>query len=157
MRAETREDGPPTAYGPNGSVVVALKLHGSCDDLLAFAFGTAAARGVPLQAVHGRNVPLHAYTPWGMDHGVTEEITQDARKHLDHALGPWREKFPGVVVTDTTRLESPAKAVVRAAGGAVLLIVGRRKHPRAVAPRLSPVVQAALHHARCPVAVVPHD
>ncbi len=138
-------------------MVVALKLHGPCDDLLAFAFTTAAARGVPLRAVHGRSMPLHAYAPWGVDHGVTEEITQDAHQHLGQALDPWREKFPGVAVADTIRLESPAKAVVRVAEGADLLVVGRRKHHRSVAPRLGPVAQAAIHHARCPVAVVPHD
>jgi nucleotide-binding universal stress UspA family protein len=157
VRAETHEEGPSPASGTAGGVVVALKLHGPCDDLLEFAFGTAATRGVPLRAVHGRSLPVHAHVPWGVDHAVTEEITQDAQKHLGQALHPWREKFPGVVVADMTRLESPAKAVVRAAEAAELLVVGRRKHRPALAPRLGPVAQAAIHHARCPVAVVPHD
>lgn len=101
-------------------------------------------------------MPLHADVSWGVDHAGAEEITQDAQKHLGQALTPWREKFPDVVVVDTTRLESPAEAVVRAAEGAELLVVGRRKRRAALAQRLGPVAQAAIHHARCPVAVVPH-
>ncbi|GAU69830.1 hypothetical protein SSP35_14_01640 [Streptomyces sp. NBRC 110611] len=157
VRAETREEGRPPTPGTPGGVVVALKLHGPCDDLLAFAFGTAAARGVALRAVHGRSVPLHAYVPWGVDPDVTDEITQDAQKNLTQVLRPWREKFPRVEVTDSIGLESPARAVVRGAEGAGLLVVGRRKHRPALAPRLGPVAEAAIHHARCPVAVVPHD
>jgi nucleotide-binding universal stress UspA family protein len=157
VRAPTRAAGPPPAPATAGGVVVALKLHGPCDELLEFAFGAAAARGMPLRTVHGRSVPLHAYAPWGVDHDVTEEIRQDAQKHLSQALRPWREKFPRVEVTDSIGLESPAEAVVRAAEGAGLLVIGKRKHRPALAPRLGPVAEAAIHHARCPVAVVPHD
>ncbi|MGW5419425.1 universal stress protein [Streptomyces sp. NPDC003943] len=154
VRTKAHEPGPSPA--PRG-VVVALKLHGPCDGLLAFAFEAAAARGVPLQVVHGRSLPLHAHTPWGVDHEVTQEITEDARKQLGEVLRPWRQKFPDVEPVDAVRLESPAEAVVRAAEGAELLVVGRREHRPALAPRLGPVAHAALHHARCPVAVVPHD
>ncbi|MGW1848720.1 universal stress protein [Streptomyces sp. NPDC001966] len=154
VRAEEREEGlSPTP----GSVIVALKLHDPCDDVLEFAFNAAAARGVPLRVVHGQSLPLHAYVPWGVDHTVTEEIAQEAQKHLDEALRPWRERFPSVQVVDIIRLESPAEVVVRAAHGAGLLVLGRRKHRPALAPRLGPVAHAALHHARCPVAVIPHD
>ncbi|KOU77415.1 stress-inducible protein [Streptomyces sp. MMG1533] len=157
VRADQGAERPSApASGAAGGVVVALKLHGPCDDLLEFAFTTAAARGEPLRAVHGRGIPIHAYAPWGVDHTVTREIVQDAQKHLSQALRPWREKFPGVAVTDVIRLESPARVVMEAAERAELLIVGRRTH-HAPAPHLGPVCQAAVHHARCPVAVIPHD
>ncbi|QYX81831.1 universal stress protein [Streptomyces akebiae] len=157
VRAERRGEGRTPESGAPGDVVVALKLHGPCDELLEFAFTTAAARGAPVRAVHGRSLPIHAYAPWGVDHTVTQEERQDAQKSLSQALRPWREKFPGVAVADTVRLDSPARAVVAAAAGAELLIVGRRGHHPPLAPRLGPVAQAAAHHARCPVAVVPHD
>ncbi|CAM5273706.1 universal stress protein [Streptomyces avidinii] len=157
VRAGAREEGPPSTPGASGGVVVALKLHGPCEDLLAFAFAAAAARGVPLQAVHGRSIPLHAHAPWGTDHDVTEKIRQDAQKLLSDALRPWREKFPSVEVTSGIGLESPTKVVVRTAKGAGLLVVGRRRHRPALAPPLGSVVTAAIHHARCPVAVIPHD
>ncbi|MEU5976253.1 universal stress protein [Streptomyces sp. NPDC047315] len=154
VRLNARQDGSASA---GNSVVVALKLHDPCDDLLAFAFTAAAARGVPLQVVHGRSLPIHAQTPGGVDHHVVEEITKVAQQRLAEVLRPWREKFPGVEPIDAVRLESPAEAVVRTAEGADVLVVGRRKHRPALAPRLGPVAHAALHHAPCPVAVVPHD
>ncbi|BCM72890.1 MULTISPECIES: universal stress protein [Streptomyces] len=155
VRAESRENGPPPASARR--LVVALKLRGPCDDLLDFSFRTAAARGVPLLAVHGRSAPLHARVPWGVDHAVAEEITGDARERLSRALHPWREKYPWVEVTDSVVLTSPAEAVVRTAEGAALLVVGRRKHRPGLGSRLGPVAQAAIHHGHCPVAVVPHD
>ncbi|MFE7761116.1 universal stress protein [Streptomyces sp. NPDC057438] len=155
VRAETRVEGTPPA--PAGRVVVALKLSGSSDDLLDFAFHTAAARGVPFLAVHGRSVPLHARVPWGVDHSATDEMTRDAQTELSKALRAWREKYPQVDVADSIRLASPAKAVVQAAEGAAPLVVGRRTHRHGVAPHLGPVAHAAIHHGRCPVAVVPHD
>jgi nucleotide-binding universal stress UspA family protein len=156
VRAEGRQQEPPLP--PSSSrVVVALKLRGSSDDLLDFAFHTAAARDVPLLAVHGRSMPLPAHVPRDVDHAVAEETTRDARQRLGAALRPWREKYPQVDVADSVRLASPAQAVVRAAEGALLLVVGRRRHRPGLAPHLGPVAQAAIHHGRCPVAVVPHD
>ncbi|MFF9350510.1 universal stress protein [Streptomyces sp. NPDC014734] len=157
VRAGTGEDGRQSARTAPSGVVVALKLHGTCDDLLEFAFETAAARGTPLRVVHGRSLPVDAYVPWGVNHDVAEGIVQDAQKLLGQTLRPWHDRFPQVDVTDSTSLVGPAKAVVRAAEGADLLVVGRRRHHRALAPHLGPVAQAAIHHARCPVAVVPHD
>lgn len=92
----------------------------------------------------------------GVDHDVTEEMTRDAEAQLSAALRPWSEKYPQVDVAESIRLASPAKAVVQAADGAALLVVGRREHRRGMAPHLGPVAQAAIHHGRCPVAVVPH-
>ncbi|MFJ7777018.1 universal stress protein [Streptomyces yangpuensis] len=153
VRAATHRGGLPGAAG----VVVAMKLGGPCDDLLAFAFEAAAARGVPLRAVHGETLPLHAHMPWGADHEVTREIEREARTRLNLALQRWRVQYPDLDVVDSVTLESPARAVARAAEGAGMLVVGRRMNRPALAPCLGSVAQAAIHHARCPVAVVPHD
>ncbi|MEU0213168.1 universal stress protein [Streptomyces canus] len=150
-----------TGYGtarptPASRVVVALKSHGPSDELLDFAFHTAAVREVQLLAVHGQSVPLHARVPWGVDHAVAEEMTRDAQQELSKALHRWREKYPQVDAAHAVRLETPAKAVVHAAEGAALLVVGRRTHRHDIAPHLGHVTHAAIHHGRCPVAVVPH-
>ncbi|UFR00271.1 universal stress protein [Streptomyces sp. Go40/10] len=155
VRAGTTEQEAPTA--PAGRVVVALKLHGSSDDLLDFAFRVAAARSAPLLAVHGHGAPPHARPPQEADHGTDEHRTRDPRDRLDDALAPWRAKYPQADVAGSVRSDAPERAVVQAGEGAVLLVVGRRRHRAGPAPRLGPVAQAALHHGRCPVAVVPHD
>ncbi|ASN22837.1 stress-inducible protein [Streptomyces pluripotens] len=155
VRAEPRDE--ETAPAAVNRVVVCLKPHGSSDDLLDFGFHTAAARDVPLVAVLGRSVPLHARVPWGVDHEVTAEMTREAHQQLSRELRPWREKYPRVDVADDVRLGSPAKVVVQAGEGVTLLVVGRRRHRHGLAPHLGSVAQAAIHHARCPVAVIPHD
>lgn len=155
VRAGMDEEAPSPAQ--EGGVVVGLGLHGPGDELLEFAFDAAASRGVPLRAVHGHSLPVQAHLHWGVKPDAGDKIAEDARKKLNEALRPWREKFPSVQVTDVVRLESPARATVREARGAGLLVVGRRKHRGAMAGRLGPVAHAAAHHAACPLAVVPHD
>ncbi|WKX69114.1 universal stress protein [Streptomyces sp. XD-27] len=147
---------PASAAGRTG-VVVGLSLHGPCERLMEFAFDTAAGRGVPVDAVHGTSLPVAAYAPWGVDPDVADEFRHGAEKQLNEALRPWQERFPGVRVTGTVVLESPARALLHAAGEAELLAIGRRLHRPPMAPHLGPVAHAAMHHAMCPVAVVPHD
>lgn len=72
-------------------------------------------------------------------------------------LEPWREKYPTVVVEETLHEGRPAHVLIRAAGGAGLLVVGSRRRPTPMGPRTGPVAHALIHHVRCPVALVPHD
>ncbi|WP_433854656.1 universal stress protein [Streptomyces kronopolitis] len=150
-----RESG--STPGHDARVVVGLGLRVPCERLLAFAFDAAASRGVPLQAVHGRPLPLHAYTPWGLDPDAEKELTKEAEAEMSEALRPWCERFPGVPVQQTVLPESPTRALVQTVFGAELLVVGRRLHRPLLAPRVGPVAHAALHHVACPVAVVPDD
>ncbi|MDQ0834467.1 nucleotide-binding universal stress UspA family protein [Streptomyces achromogenes] len=93
VRASLEETGP----SPVGNcVVVGLSLRDPCDELFEFAFSAAHARGVPLRAVHGHEVPVQAHMPWGVDAEVAAEITDKAQKKLRKQLRPWRKKFRGV-------------------------------------------------------------
>ena len=137
-------------------VVVGLSPHRP-DALLEFAFETAERYGANLRAVQASRLPAHVYTPWGSDHVVVEEAVDDMRQELAGAMRPWRERFPSVRIQEELRAESPGRAIVRVSEGASLLVLGRRRHPGALRPRIGPVLQAAVHHAGCPIAVVPHD
>ncbi|MFF3754641.1 universal stress protein [Streptomyces sp. NPDC002018] len=156
VRAREERDAA-ASVADDGDVVVGLSLHGPCESLLAFAFDSAARRGVTLRAVHGRSLPAPAYTRGGLDPYDSGTAAQDARRELHDVLSPWREKFPDVRVAGTVSTESAARAVVRGAAGAGLLVVGRRKTRPVLSPRVGHVLSAAVHHAPCPVAVVPHD
>ncbi|WP_328741611.1 universal stress protein [Streptomyces caniferus] len=147
------------AGGEGGEVMVGLSLHEPCEALLAFAFDSAARRGAPLRAVHGRHLPSYAYNRGGgVEPIAAEEAAQEARQELTAALQPWREKYPDLQVDARVMMESPAPALLHSAADAGLLIVGRRhRHRLLPGPRIGHVVQAAVHHAPCPVAVVPHE
>ncbi|MGD3112760.1 universal stress protein [Streptomyces sp. YGL11-2] len=148
----------PGAQPPDAPVMVGLGLHEPCEALLAFAFECAARRGVTLRAVHGRHLPAYAYNRGGgVEPVAAEQAARDARRELEAALGPWREKFPEVPVDARVEMQSPAPALLRDAAGVALLAVGRRHKLRFPAPRIGHIVQAAVHHAPCPVAVVPHE
>lgn len=143
---------------PGGEVMAGLSLHEPCEALLAFAFASAARRGAPLRVVHGRHLPSYAYNRGGgVEPIAAEEAAQDAREELSAALRPWQEKYPDLTVDARVVLESPAPALLHSAADAGLLIVGRRHRHRLPGHRIGHVVQAAVHHAPCPVAVVPHE
>ncbi|MBH5338349.1 universal stress protein [Streptomyces pactum] len=144
----------------DGAVVVGQQ--GSAEDsaaVLRFAFETAAARGVPLRAVRAWNLPpVFAYSPVVMWPGdELGDLAAHHREQLTAALSPWREKFPEVPVDEHVELGPGGQVLLAGTAGASLLVVGRRVRRVPVGARIGSVAHAALHHARCPVAVVPHD
>jgi nucleotide-binding universal stress UspA family protein len=52
-------------------------------------------------------------------------------------------------------LGSAAVTLLEATPQAGLLVIGRRSRRAPIGPRLGPVAHAVIHHARCPVAIVP--
>ncbi|MGW7257552.1 universal stress protein [Streptomyces sp. NPDC054834] len=126
---------------------------------LRFAFEAAAARGAALRAVRAWTLPpVFAYSPGSLklldDAGGLEPYE---RKALAEALKPWRERFPGVPVAEQVEMGSAGQVLLSVAGRAQLMVVGRRAHLTAVGARIGSVAHGVLHHAECPVAVVPHD
>ncbi|WP_073952120.1 universal stress protein [Streptomyces kebangsaanensis] len=150
------EEGP-AARGA-AQVVVGFDAHRPVGEVADFAFSAADSRGADLRAVQAWAFPAEAVSPRTLV--VTEEdrATWEDQEvlRLSDALRPWREKYPGVAVRTDVMLLHPAEALLNASRGAALLVVGRRTDPRAPEGRLGPVTHAVLHHARCPVAVVPH-
>lgn len=155
VRATAGQD----AGNESGEVVVGQQ--GSVEDsrdVLAFAFEAAAARGVAVRAVRAWTLPtLYAYSPGSLyladQAGGLEPFEQAA---LRQALEPWREKYPEVPVVEHVELGSGGQVLLSATAGAGLVVVGRRARKSAVGTRIGSVAHAVLHHAPCPVAVVPH-
>ncbi|MEU3986048.1 universal stress protein [Streptomyces sp. NPDC026672] len=141
---------------------VVVGQHGGPEDsaaALRFAFETAAARGAGVRAVRAWTLPpVFAYSPGSLklldDAGGLEPYESEA---LADALRPWRERFPGVPVTEHVEMGSAGQVLLAAAARAQLTVVGRRAHRTAVGARIGSVAHGVLHHAECPVAVVPHD
>ncbi|MFE1456847.1 universal stress protein [Streptomyces sp. NPDC058735] len=155
----------PGRYGRAGSgehgtaqVVLGLDAHRPSSEAAEFAFSAAEARGARLRVVQAWAFPAESVSPRTLV--VTEEdrATWEDQEvlGLSDALRGWREKYPGVRTATDVMLLHPAEALLNASREADLLVVGRRTGPRSPEGRLGPVTHAVLHHARCPVAVVPH-
>ncbi|WP_030927446.1 universal stress protein [Streptomyces sp. NRRL S-646] len=149
----------PTAEAAGREVVVGQQ--GQPDDsadTLRFAFETAAARGATVRAVRAWTLPpVFAYSPGSM-HLLDEAggLEPFETKALAAALQPWRERFPDVPVIEHLEMGSAGQVLLSVAGRAQLMVVGRRAHRTAVGARIGSVAHGVLHHANCPVAVVPH-
>ncbi|MFJ7151333.1 universal stress protein [Streptomyces sp. NPDC100445] len=140
---------------------VLVGQQGSPEDsaaALRFAFETAAARGATVRAVRAWTLPpVFAYSPGSLrlldDAGGLEPYE---RQSLAEAVRPWRERFPDVPVAEHVEMGSAGQVLLSLAGRAQLVVVGRRAHRTAVGARIGSVAHGVLHHADCPVAVVPH-
>ncbi|MGW1208490.1 universal stress protein [Streptomyces sp. NPDC002499] len=125
---------------------------------LRFAFETAAARGAAVRAVRAWTLPpVFAYSPGSMK--LLDEaggLEPYEKKALAAALEPWRERFPDVPVVEHIEMGSAGQVLLSVAARAQLMVVGRRARRTAVGARIGSVAHGVLHHADCPVAVVPH-
>ncbi|WP_328685472.1 universal stress protein [Streptomyces sp. NBC_00343] len=139
---------------------IVVGQHGDPEDsaaALGFAFETAAARGAVVRAVRAWTLPpVFAYSPGSMrlldEAGGLEPYE---KKGLAEALEPWRKRFPDVPVVEHVEIGSAGQVLLSLAGRAQLMVVGRRSHRTAVGARIGSVAHGVLHHAECPVAVVP--
>ncbi|MEU8651895.1 universal stress protein [Streptomyces sp. NPDC048737] len=141
---------------------IVVGQHGSPEDsapTLRFAFETAAARGASVRAVRAWTLPpVFSYSPASLklldDAGGLEPYE---KKALADALAPWRERFPDVPVVEHVEIGSAGQVLLSVSGRAQLVVVGRRARRTAVGARIGSVAHGVLHHADCPVAVVPHE
>ena len=154
-----RADDQPTGEAAGREIVVGQQ--GEPEDgaeSLRFAFETAAARGAGVRAVRAWSLPpLFAYSPASMQ--LLDEaggLEPYEKKALAEALQPWRERFPDVPVAEHVEMGSAGQVLLSVAARAQLMVVGRRAHRTAVGARIGSVAHGVLHHAGCPVAVVPH-
>lgn len=151
-------DGPAREMETGEVVVGQQGTPEDSDAVLGFAFEAAAARGAALRVVRAWSLPpVYAYSPASMyladQAGGLEPFE---KKALAEALAPWRKRFPGVPVIENVEMGSAGQLLLSAASRARLLVVGRRVRRSPVGTRIGSVAHAALHHAPCPVAVVPH-
>ncbi|MPY31189.1 universal stress protein [Streptomyces adustus] len=150
-------DGEASTDTSYGDVVLAIDLDEACDEVIEFAFEAARLRRTRLRAVHA----WHTSGPVGLGPGDIGLVTERRQGEewlgfLRAVLQVWCDKYPDVEALATVVEARPTTALVRAATGASLLVVGHRLAERPVGPRTGPVTHAAIHHVGCPVAVVPH-
>jgi nucleotide-binding universal stress UspA family protein len=153
-----RERQPIPAKDPGDEVVVGVDLREPAESVLDFAFREAAVRSARVRVVHGWDLPpMYGYAGLLPSEQERHELGAAAGKLVDEAVAPWRDRYPLLTVDTDVRPGGGANALVLAAEGAALTVVGRAARPHQLGTRLGPVAHAVIHHAQSPVAVVPHD
>ncbi|MEV1122026.1 universal stress protein [Actinosynnema sp. NPDC049800] len=137
-----------------GPVVVGVDGSPVSEQAVAFAFEEASLRGAPLTAVI-------AWTDFLVDSVYGSRTTVDwsqvedeQRRILAERLAGWQEKYPDVEVTRTVLRDRPVHALLAAATGAQLLVVGSHGHGGFAGMVLGSTSQGLVYHATCPLAVV---
>ncbi|AZS84073.1 universal stress protein [Streptomyces griseoviridis] len=139
---------------PRGTVTAAVRDDGDLSALRHAAW-TARAHGASLKVTSVwmflQNVGSMA-TMFDDLGGIAEAEAEATARMVE----PVREEFPELTVAvETVKASSAAGALIEAAGGSDLLVVGARRAAHAPGFPLGHVTHAVLHHAPCPVAVVP--
>ncbi len=145
----------PPVRRDGGRIVVGVDGSPASRAALDFAFGEAELRGAAVTAVCGwwdpGALPGPDRAPF-IDHPALRE---EARARFEETVAPWATAHSKVAVDTEFVIEQPRRAVVQAAMGAILLVLGDRGVGSSPATRLGPVTQAALAGAPCPVATTP--
>lgn len=143
---------------PTAPVLLGVDGSPANDPAVGFAFEAAALRGVPLIALHAWTHPVATGTgdllPLVYD---AADVESEEARVLAEALGGWHDKHPDVTVHRELVRGGARKALIDATGRAQLIVVGTRGRGGFTGLLLGSVSQAVLHHATCPVAVVPHS
>lgn len=158
LRPEDGSRPPGAAAAPPRDVVLGLDSAAPDDSVIGFALDAASRRAARLRVVHGRRSDLPFHEDGGdPDAELHAELTGDTHRAASAVLAPWREKFPGVEVTEQAVIGRAGSHLVEASHDASLLVVGRRRRRTPLTAAIGPVAQTVLQHATAPVAVVPHD
>ncbi|MFV2198961.1 universal stress protein [Nocardiopsis sp. LOL_012] len=132
--------------GASGAVV-GVDGSTNADDAVLAALETASRHGDRVRAVW-------AWHPVASRGRRAEEAEEEQYGRLAEALARHTSDFPGVEVVREVVRSQPAAALLEAASGARLVVVGARGARGFARLSLGGVAHAVLHHAPCPVLVV---
>lgn len=134
---------PEKPLTASGEIVAAVDIDRVSQDALRFAADLSNRLGTPMRVVSVAQPGLTG-PGWDQQHG-----------RLDRAVQGWRQRFSRVDIRTQILASDVSSALVRVAGEARVLVVGRPTEPW-LAPLFSrPVAAGLLRAAACPVVVVP--
>ncbi|WP_329361804.1 universal stress protein [Streptomyces sp. NBC_00669] len=144
-------------HGDFGRVTMGVADEGESSSAVDFGFREAQIRDAQLDAIRAWRRPWRGSPSPSLPDTGPEQHRAAAGAALDDALAAAVETYPKVPVQRETP-EGPARdALLDASSETDLLVVGARRRRGRVGMQLGPVNHAVLHHANCPVAVVPQE
>jgi nucleotide-binding universal stress UspA family protein len=142
---------------PTGEILLGVDGSPANAPAITFAFEEACRRGCPLLAVHTWTHPVSSgpgdMLPMVYDASALE---QEEARVFEEALAGWRNKYPDVELRRRLVRGRTRPILIDETGRAQLAVVGTRGRGGFTGLLLGSVSQALLHHAECPVAIVPH-
>jgi nucleotide-binding universal stress UspA family protein len=141
---------------PGGPVVLGVDDSPAATRAIEEAFFEASQRDTELLAVRTWTRPI-ATAPVTMPplpHDF-DQVKAEEQRLLSKVLSSYHERFPGVPLREEVIEGRPARILVRLTELAQLLVVGTRGHGGFKGLLLGSVSQQVLHHAECPVLIVP--
>lgn len=145
----------------NSRVVVGVDGSPESVAALGAAVQEARWRGATLQAVAAYAYPYAVLVvPFAPDPPTLEGLEREALATIDKALQAVREAgtaTDGVAIEPKAVSAAPATALLDAAQGADLLVLGARGRGGFKGLLLGSVSQQCVQHAPCPVLIVPRE
>ncbi|MFE1452861.1 universal stress protein [Streptomyces olivaceoviridis] len=139
--------------GARGRILLGVGEKRAGSAAVRFAVEEALLRGVPLEAVRAWRRPLHEPRAHPLLVGEPAHFQeQQAAELVEEAL---RDTPAGLRVQRRTIEGFARDALLAVSREADLLVVGARRRQGHFGLRLGRVAHGVLHHAACPVAVVP--
>jgi nucleotide-binding universal stress UspA family protein len=143
--------GPAGEPAERPDVVVGVDATEASMAVLKFGFDYASQHHLPLRAILCWPRDLLASMSWRREPPAPAR----AEVWLSETLAGWRENFPDVIVRSDVIRDHPVAGLVASSMAQNLLVVGSRGRHALSGTLLGSVSQGVLHHATCPVAVVP--
>lgn len=139
-----------------GWIVLGVGPDDNSSAAVEFAFREARLRGCGVRAVHAWRMPPGEGAEWtGYEDEAATAHRRRAEDHLDQVLRVVAADCPGVRYRRYAGEGHARKVLLATLDDADLLVVGARRRNSPFGLQLGPVNHAMLHHAPCPVAVVP--
>ncbi|MEU0939265.1 universal stress protein [Embleya sp. NPDC005971] len=164
-----------------GSVSLRVCAHSSCPVVVVHADAAEDASGVVvgiagpedgpaaefaadralrlggLRGVHSWALPVTGLAPSLMLPSMydVDEIAAERGRMVDTVLDPIRFEYPELPVDTVVMNGSAGRDLVCVSTGGALVVVASHRRHGPLPMRLGPTTHAVLHHAHCPVAVVP--
>ncbi|MGW6058091.1 universal stress protein [Streptomyces sp. NPDC055189] len=136
------------------SIVLGVGNSEEAGPAVEFAFREAQTLDAPVTVVHAWRCPAREIPDFPTM--VQDEHRQRAAAQVEEAVREATAAHPRVRVRHKIVEGNARTVLLQASRTADLLVVGARRRKGHVGMQLGPVNHALLHHAACPVAVVPH-